>query len=738
MYKNLVIVESPAKAKTLEKFLGKDFHVEASGGHVRDLPKKSIGINIEDNFEPKYQIIKGKEKIVKALVSAAKKAKMVYLAPDPDREGEAIAWHLATVIGDGEKVKRVEFNEITKTAVLNAIQHPRDIDMNRVDAQQARRILDRIVGYKLSPLLWKKIRKGLSAGRVQSVAVRLICEREDSIRKFIAVEYWSITADLSGDGEEKKFSANLFSKAGEKIVISNKEAADKILSDLNGKDFIITKIQKKEQRRNPSAPFITSTLQQESYRKLGFSTKKTMVLAQQLYEGIELKDEGAAVGLITYMRTDSTRIAKEAQDEAKVVIEKEYGANYVPKEPRVYKMKKEAQDAHEAIRPTMISRKPSQVAGDLEGDQLKLYTLIWNRFMASQMESAVLDQTAVDITAGDNLFRANGSVIKFDGFMAVYMEGKDEESDEDKEGMLPELSENQKLNVLGIKPEQHFTQPPPRYTEASLVKELEAKGIGRPSTYSPIIGTIQDRGYVEKEGKALKPTTLGETVNEQLIKHFPVILDIEFTAKMEDDLDSILEGKTDRVTVLKQFYGPFEESLKKAETEMEKIKKEVMTDQVCEKCGKPMMIRTGRFGDFLACSGYPKCRNTKPLPGSKEAEEVKEVCEKCGKPMVMKRSRFGSFLACSGYPECKNIKPVLKPTGIKCPKCGGDLVERKSKRGKIFYSCSNYPKCEYALWNKPLAEKCPKCGSIMVEKRTKSEAKKACTNEACGFEEPIT
>jgi DNA topoisomerase-1 len=477
-------------------------------------------------------------------------------------------------------------------------------------------------------------------------------------------------------------------------------------------------------------------MQQEAYRKLGFSTKKTMVLAQQLYEGIEL-EKGTATGLITYMRTDSTRVAKEAQDEARALISRDYGPNYIPKEPKIYKAKKQAQDAHEAIRPTYFENKPSDISNNLNVDQLKLYTLIWNRFLASQMESALLDQTSVDITAGDYIFRANGSVIKFDGFIAVYMEGHDEDEEDEKEGLLPEMNEGQKLKLLSIDPNQHFTQPPPRYTEASLVKELEQKGIGRPSTYSPIIATVQDRGYVEKEGRMLKPTELGVTVNEQLVKHFPVIMDLEFTAHMEDNLDKILEGTIDWVEVMREFYEPFEKTLKEAETGMEKIKKEIMTEEKCEKCGKQMMIRSGRFGDFMACSGYPQCKNTKPLPGSQEAQEVKEVCDKCGKPMVFKKSRFGSFLACSGYPDCRNIKPILKPTGIKCPECGGDIVERKSKRGKIFFSCSNYPKCKFALWNKPLQEKCPKCSGILVEKRTKSETKKMCVNEACGFTEDI-
>jgi len=736
--KNLVIVESPAKAKTLEKYLGKDYVVEASGGHIRDLPQKSLGLKIEKDFLPKYQIIKGKEKIVKHLQAAAKKAKVIFLAPDPDREGEAIAWHLASILEAGDKVKRIEFNEITKNAVLEAVAHPREIDMNRVDAQQARRFLDRIVGYKLSPLLWKKIRKGLSAGRVQSVAVRLICEREAEIKKFVPQEYWSVIANLVAGQEEKKFPAKLFSKAGEKIAIPNKEAADKILEAVNGKDFTVTKVVKKEQRRNPSAPFITSTLQQESYRKLGYSTKKTMMLAQQLYEGIDLKEEGTTTGLISYMRTDSTRIANEAMDEVRKLIVSIYGDKYLPQQPRIYKAKKQAQDAHEAIRPTSAERHPDKVADSLSPDQLKLYTLIWNRFVSSQMESAVLDQTAVDIQAGEYMFRANGSVIKFDGFMAVYMEGKDEESEEDKEGILPELAEGQKLIVASIDPEQHFTQPPARYTEASLVKELEQKGIGRPSTYSPIIATVQDRGYVEKEGKALKPTELGGIVNEQLILHFPVIMDIDFTVHMEDELDKVLDGSMDMLSVLKEFWAPFNETLLKAETEMPKIKKEIMTDEKCPKCGKLMMIRSGRFGDFMACSGYPECKSTKPLPGSKEAEEVKEKCEKCGKPMVMKRSRFGYFLACTGYPECKTIKPILKVTGIKCPLDGGEIVEKRTKRGKFFYGCSNYPKCTFALWDKPISEKCPKCGSILVEKRTKKETKKVCTNESCGFTEQIS
>ncbi|MFC1767721.1 type I DNA topoisomerase [Candidatus Margulisiibacteriota bacterium] len=730
MSKNLVIVESPAKAKTLKKFLGKDFDVKACGGHIRDLPPKTLGVDLKNNFEPKYQTIKGKTKILKPLKIAAKKAEVVFLAPDPDREGEAIAWHLSHIF-KGANMKRIEFHEITKKAVQDAVKNPRDIDMKRVDAQQARRILDRLVGYKLSPLLWKKIRKGLSAGRVQSVAVELICEREKLIKAFNAVEYWSVTASLAPDGDEEKFTAKLFQKAGEKVQIGSKEEVDIILAELDGKTYSIPKIVRKEQNRHPSPPFITSTLQQEASRKLGYSAKKTMVIAQQLYEGVEVKDEGS-VGLITYMRTDSVRIAKEAQDEVNDMVKQDFGPSYIPSEPRVYKTKKQAQDAHEAIRPTSVLRKPDAIKDDLSSDQFKVYQLIWNRFVSSQMSSAVLDKTQVDISAGDYTFRANGSVVKFDGFMRIYLESEDVE--EEKEGILPPLSEGQALRLLSIDPKQHFTEPPPRYTEASLIKELEQKGIGRPSTYAPIMSTVVDRGYVIRDGKRLTPTELGILITDQLLKHFPVIMDYEFTARMENDLDRILEGEIDWVSVVKEFYVPFEERLQKAHVEMEKLKKEIMTKEKCEKCGKPMLIRSGRYGDFMACSGYPECKTTKPLP-SEDGKKIEEKCEKCGKPMVEKRSRFGSFLACSGYPDCKNIKSILKPIGIKCPECGGDIVQRKTKRGKIFFGCGNYPKCNFAAWDKPLEEKCPKCGGLLVEKKTKKHTSKKCLNKECDFEE---
>ena len=708
MAKNLVIVESPAKARTLEKFLGKGFEVEACGGHVRDLPKKSLGVNIEKGFEPSYQIIKGKEKIIKGLQAAAAKAETVYLAPDPDREGEAIAWHLKILLGKNGKVKRIEFNEITKQAVTEAVKHPREIDLGRVNAQQARRILDRLVGYKLSPLLWKKVRKGLSAGRVQSVAVRLICEREAEIKKFKSQEYWDIHAKLSNGSE---FLARLAAKGGEPLgvrpqekgkVISSVAEAEQIVKELKPADFIVKEVRKKEQNRYPAPPFITSTLQQDAARKLGFSPKKTMMLAQKLYEGEEVKGEGR-VGLITYMRTDSVRIAQEAEGEVRKFILDSYGKPYLPSAPIRYKRKKQAQDAHEAIRPTSVMRTPEKVKESLPGDEFELYELIWKRFVACQMQKAVFDQTSVDISAGEYLFRATGSVLKFDGFLKLYEISEEEESESG--GSLPELKENEKLTLMELVPQQHFTEPPPRYTEAALVKELEQKGIGRPSTYAPILSTIQERGYAEKEGKALKPTEIGITTNGLLVKHFPRILDVKFTAGMEDELDAIVEGKMDWVAVLKEFYDPFKASLAEAEIKMEKVKKEIMTEEICPDCGSKLVIREGRYGGFIACSTYPKCKFTKNLPEEEmKAKAIQEICEKCGKPMTLKRGRFGEFLACSGYPKCKNIKPILKKLGVKCPKCAGELVERRTKKGRVFYGCSNYPNCDFATWQRPSSE----------------------------------
>ncbi|MFA5839671.1 MAG: type I DNA topoisomerase [Candidatus Margulisiibacteriota bacterium] len=706
----LVIVESPSKANTLKKFLGSEYTVEASAGHVIDLPPKSLGVNVEKDFTPTYKTIKGKEKIIKHLQEAAKNASVILLAPDPDREGEAIAWHLSTALGKNKNIKRIEFHEITKDAVLFAVKHPREIDMDRVNAQQARRILDRLVGYKISPLLWRKVRKGLSAGRVQSVAVRLICEREDLINAFKAQEYWTIIANLANNSKVE-FSARLISKDGEalggrpqektKIVVSEAEAKQ-ILSELDGAQYTISQITKKESRRYPTPPFITSTLQQEASRKLGFSAKRTMMLAQKLYEGMDLKDEGRH-GLITYMRTDSVRIATEAETAVRKYIVENFGKEFIPAQPLHYKKKKQAQDAHEAIRPTSVLRSPEKIKESLGPDEYKLYDLIWKRFVACQMEAAIFDQTAADIAAKNYLFRANGSVIKFEGFLKVYMESTDEDTPQETEGLLPELNEKELLTLLKLLPEQHFTEPPARYNEASLVKELEKRGIGRPSTYAPIIATIQDRGYVEKEGKALKPTEIGVTTNTLLVKHFPQILDIKFTAQMEDELDDVAEAKINWVKALKDFYEPFAAALSLAEVKMEKVKKEIATDEVCPTCGKPLIIREGRYGNFIACSGYPKCKYTKP---TKEDEvKVTEVCEKCGKPMVMKHSRFGSFLACSGYPNCKNTKNIIKKIDAKCPKCGGDISERRTRRGKIFYGCSNWPKCDFATWQRPAPEK---------------------------------
>jgi len=585
--------------------------------------------------------------------------------------------------------------------------------MARVNAQQARRILDRIVGYKISPLLWKKVRKGLSAGRVQSVAVRLICEREAQIGKFNAEEYWDILANLETK-EQGSFSAKLVAKGSDPLgvrpkekgtIIKSEQEAKNILKELDGAQYDISKITKKEQRRHASPPFITSTLQQEAARKLGFSAKRTMIIAQKLYEGIDLKGEGR-VGLITYMRTDSVRIANEAEGAARKYIEQSFGREYLPPQPQRYKKKKQAQDAHEAIRPTSAFRHPEKIKDSLKPDELKLYDLIWKRFIACQMNFAIFDQTSVNILAKDYVFRATGSVLRFDGFIKVYLESKEDEGpDEDIKGTLPQLQESENLTLKGLVPAQHFTQPPPRYNEASLVKELEKRGIGRPSTYAPIISTVQSRGYVEKEGRALKPTEIGIVTNGLLVKHFPKILDITFTAQMEDDLDEIVAKKMEWVAVLSEFYEPFSKALAEAEVKMEKVKKEIKTKEICPECGKPVVIRQGRFGDFMACSGYPKCKFTKDLPREGTPEEIKEKCSKCGSAMVLKHSRYGDFLACSAYPKCKNIKSILRKIGVTCPKCGADLVERRTRRGKTFYGCIKYPKCDFATWQYPKKEK---------------------------------
>jgi DNA topoisomerase-1 len=740
--KSLVIVESPAKAKTISKILGKDFEVKASVGHVKDLPVKEMGIDIENDFEPNFLIIPGKEKVIRELKKASKGAAAVYLAPDPDREGEAIAWHIAEEV-DGRKksIFRIRFNEITKDAVREAIRNPGSIDMQKVDAQLARRVLDRLAGYELSPLLWRKVRRGLSAGRVQSVAVRLVVDREREIEAFKPEEYWSINAEFEGSSRPQ-FWARLARYDGRKADIKDSDTAQGAVDGVRNGEFVLTKIERKERKRMPSPPFITSTLQQEAARKLRFTAKKTMTVAQQLYEGVELGEEGST-GLITYMRTDSIRIAEEARNGAREFIGKTYGSEYIPEKPNVFKSKATAQEAHEAVRPTYLSRGPEDIRQFLSKDQHSLYKLIWNRFIASQMAPARLEQTTFEITCGktacgrETVFRATGTVVKFQGFMALYTEGTDDLLDEN-EAILPNLREGERLKLLQIQPKQHFTQPPPRYSEATLVKALEEKGIGRPSTYAAILSTIQDRKYVHKTDGKFAPTELGAVVNDLLVDRFSELMDVGFTARMEEHLDNVEEGKLEWVKVVRDFYKPFHEKLTEALAIPGKVKpQDIPTEELCEKCGKPMVIRWGRHGRFMACSGFPECKNTKPLEGEKQAAqaiETDEKCPKCGSPMVLKSGRFGKFFACSRYPECKTTKPVA--TGVKCPQDGGDLVERRSKRGKPFWSCSNYPECTFATWYQPVPEKCPQCGAeFLVKKRNKSgEVFLACLNKECGYQ----
>ncbi|HSD93807.1 MAG TPA: type I DNA topoisomerase, partial [Syntrophales bacterium] len=691
-----------------------------------------------------YIMIKGKAPVVKELKSAAKKADRILIATDPDREGEAIAFHVAETISDSAKTQeiyRVLFNEITKKAILQAIERPGKIDNNKVDAQQARRVLDRLVGYQISPILWQKVRRGLSAGRVQSVALRLICEREDEIKVFIPEEFWSLTALLEGK-LPPHFEAKLVKKDEEKLKVKSNDEVQKILADLQGKTYVVSAVEKKERRRNPVPPFTTSKLQQEAGRKLGFTAKRTMGIAQSLYEGVEVGKEGA-VGLITYMRTDSTRVSKEAQDEARDFIADKYGKDYLPAKPPVYASAKAAQEAHEAIRPTSVLREPDAIRQYLEGDQYKLYKLIWNRFVASQMNPAIIDQTSVDIKAGDYTFRANGSIVRFPGFMAVYLEEKPEDQAADEDGeeeALPPLVEGENLSLVKLDPKQHFTQPPPRYSEALLVKTLEEKGIGRPSTYAAIISTIQDRDYVNKVENRFRPTELGYLVSKLLVSHFPVVMDVAFTAKMEEELDKIEEGQMQWVAAVREFYTPFSESLEKAQAEMKDFKSEqTPTDIACEKCGKPMVIKWGRNGQFLACSGYPDCKNTKPFirteSGAVEAapeETTDEICPKCGSGMIVKRGRFGKFLACSRYPDCNYTQGMS--TGVACPEDGGKIVERRSRFGKVFYSCANYPACKFAIWYRPLPRACPQCGApFLIEKFSKKTGPYiACLKKECG------
>ena len=753
MAKDIVVVESPAKARTVGRFLGSGYSTLASMGHVRDLPKGKMGVEIDDEgFHPTYTVMSDKKKIVTQLRKASKDAEIVYLATDPDREGEAISWHLLDAAKiDASKVKRVVFHEITKEAISEAFDHPRELDYNLIDAQQARRILDRLVGYRLSPVLWGKVRRGLSAGRVQSVALRLVVDREREIDAFTPVEHWSIDAMLAKqarvDAKRIEFKAALHSLKDEKrIEIPNGERASELTTDLDGAAFSVESVRKRETRRRPAAPFITSTLQQEASRKLRFTARRTMQVAQQLYEGLAIGDEGE-VGLITYMRTDSTNVAAPALKEASDYIKAKFGAKYAPRAPRTYTKKvKGAQEAHEAVRPTSILRAPQDIRAYLNNEQFRLYDLIWKRMLASQMTDALFDSTRVDITAksgksaNEYLFRATGSVLKFAGFRTLYMEGSDDSDDADEDTPpLPDLANGDSLDCLGITPDQHFTQPPPRFTEPTLIRALEERGIGRPSTYAPIMSTIMDRDYVLKDGGRFVPTRLGIVVTDLLTANFPDVMNVGFTATMEQQLDNIAEGQRAWEPMLKEFYEPFDQLIEKTMKEAERVPRELLeeeTGEFCEKCENPMVIKSGRFGRFMACKGYPECKNTRPIESDEEralrvrvSEETDAHCEKCERPMVVKSGRNGRFLACSGYPECKNAKPL--PVGVDCPKCGGELVERKQRgrNGKIFYGCVNYPECKTVV--NPLPQPCPDCGELLA---SAGRGKARCLDDACGYE----
>lgn len=748
--KNLVIVESPAKARTLEKYLGRDFQVKASVGHIVDLPKSKLGVNIEKGFVPDFHVIQGKKKVVEELRRAAHGKEKIYLASDPDREGEAIAWHIAGQIGkDHRRFHRVLINEITRKAVQEAIAHPQDLDRKKFEAQIARRILDRLVGYQISPILWKKVRRGLSAGRVQSVAVRLVCEREREIRAFVPTEYWSLTALLQG-GAGPDFEARLIEWRGEKIDnkkfrVESEAQIREVMQSVENLPWTIAGVEKKERRRFPAPPFVTSKLQQEAARRLGFQPQRTMQIAQRLYEGVELGAEGS-VGLITYMRTDSTRISGEALQEARRYIQRQYGESYLPAKPAAYRTKKGVQDAHEAIRPTSIDYTPERMRRYLRRDAFALYSLIWDRFVACQMAPALYDQTAFDVRVGEALFRATGQQLRFDGFMRLYIEGRDE-AEEEREAVLPDLPAGESLRLLSLEPHQHFTQPPPRFTQATLIKELDEKGIGRPSTYAQILSNVLEREYVAvDEKKCLVPTELGFLVTDLLVHSFPDILNVKFTAGMEDILDKVEEGKEDWLKVMKRFYASFSRDLRKAESQMRDVKRqEVPTEIPCEKCGAMMVVKWGRNGEFLACPRYPECKSTKNFTRRAngdvqvvEEAEVDETCQVCARPMQLRWGRYGRFLGCSGYPECKNIRSLEKPVdlGISCPQCReGRLQEKKSRRGKLFYGCSRYPDCGFATWDRPVAKPCPQCGEpILLEKIAKrSGTVRRCHKKECSY-----
>jgi DNA topoisomerase-1 len=736
MSRGLVIVESPTKVKTLQKFLGNDYVIKASVGHIKDLPEGELGVDLENNFQPTYVPIAGKSKVIRDLKKASKSVKNIYLGPDPDREGEAIAWHIAEEIGNnGKNIYRVLFNEITKKAVLDALSHPGQLQQSLYEAQQARRILDRLVGYQISPLLWEKVRRGLSAGRVQSVAVRIVCEREREIQSFVAEEYWSLTAALKGKESPVTFDAKLAKWKGKKPKITDEAQAQAIREAVQGASFTVSKITQQEKNRHPLPPFITSRLQQEAYRKLSFPAKKTMRIAQDLYEGMELGDLGT-VGLITYMRTDSPRISSEAIHNVRDWIKNRFGDSYLPAKPNIYKSRKGAQDAHEAIRPTSMELEPEKIQSHLDKDHRALYKLIWDRFVASQMASALFLQTTIEIEAGEGIFNAAGSVPLFMGFMALYVEGEDNHENGDGESKLPALKEGEILELLGLTPRQHFTQPPFRFSEATLIKELEERGIGRPSTYAAILSTIKEKGYVKLDRGRFFPTELGFVVNDLLVVSFPDILNIEFTAQMEENLDRVEEGDKGWVDTLNEFYQPFQKDLEMAKTSMRDIKREMIpTEEVCERCGSKMVRRWGKRGFFLACSSYPKCRYTREVEGNGEVrEETDATCDECGSPMVVKNGKFGRFLACTNYPACKFTKAW--ETGVRCPQegCGGMIVERRSRKGRTFYSCSNYPTCSYALWDKPIPEKCPLCDSpFLVEKPGKNGTTVKCPRKECGY-----
>ncbi len=745
---NLVIVESPAKAKTIKGYLGKNYKVVASKGHIRDLPKSTLGVDIENSFEPKYINIRGKGDLIKELKVEAKNADTVYLATDPDREGEAISWHLASVLSlPDSKLKRVKFNEITKPCVKEAIKHSGKLDMKLIDAQQARRILDRIVGYKLSPVLWKNIKSGLSAGRVQSVATRLIVDRENEIRAFVPKEYWSVEVTLQTDNN-KTFTAYLYGKNGKKTELKNKIQTDDAVNAVSSAPFIVKEVKKSERTKNPAPPFITSTLQQEAYRKLGFASAKTMKTAQELYEGVQLGEHGTH-GIISYMRTDSLRISDIAADAAKEYIINTYGEKYYPKSKRVYKSKNTAQDAHEAIRPSYMEYDPKSIRAYLSNDQYKLYKLIWDRFIASQMASAVFDTVTTDIESASYTFRASGNVLKFQGYLSVYEESTDETAENSKnenQSMLPPISENDILTMKNIAPEQHFTVAPARYTEASLIKALEEKGIGRPSTYTPTITTILQRGYVERVAKALAPTPLGEVTTNLMTDNFPDIVDYNFTANMETNLDDIESGEKLLLDVLKEFYEGFEKEMLAAEKTVENKSYKlpvVETDIICEKCGSKMVVKSGRFGKFAACPNYPSCKNTKPLDKDGNVAEPKQSenepqaapddvkCDVCGSGMVIRRGRFGTFYACSNYPKCNGTKPINKELDVPCPLCGSKIVIRRGKNRTAFYSCTGYPNCKFTSCDTPTNEKCPDCGGMLLKKRGKNMY--ICNNKKCGY-----